>query len=255
MNRMKVIVAPGFMPLAQELHQLPRLFGQQGQLLYDGRNRVKAITLAGTPVVVKRFKRPNIIQRVVYTFFKKSKAERAYRYAAMMRQRGVLTPQEVAYVEISRHGLLADCSFVSLPCHLPPLSSLLRRADFDRGVARQLGVAVARWHEVGVLHGDLNLTNILYEQDHRGHCRFWLIDTNRSTFDHATYLSCVNNIMRLSHDRPLLQYVVAAYAETRGWDTEKTVADVMKCLEYFEQHKHRVGVVKRCFKTLMGKNQ
>ena len=49
--------------------------------------------------------------------------------------------------------------------------------------------------------------------------------------------------------------MVAAYAETRGWNTEKTVADVMKCLEYFEQHKHRVGVVKRCFKTLMGKNQ
>lgn len=255
MSERKVIVAEGFMALEQAVSQLPDSFGQQGELLYDGRNKVKAVTLGDTPVVVKRFKRPNIIQRVVYTFFKKSKAERAYLYAAMMRERGVLTPQEVAYIEIKRNGLFADSYFVCLPCHLPPLSSLLRRVDFDRNIARQLGAAVARWHEAGVLHGDLNLTNILYEKEADGHCRFWLIDTNRSTFDHATYLHCISNIMRLSHDRPLLQYVVTAYAEARGWQVEKTVADVMKCLECFEQHKHRIGLMKKCFRTMMGKKK
>lgn len=255
MNNRKIIVSEGFKHLKKEIAQISDIFGRQGQMLYEGRNIVKAVTLADTSVVVKHFKHLNIAQSIVYTFFKKSKAERSYLYASMMRQRGVLTPQEVSYVEIKRYALLTDCYFISMPCYLPPLSSILRKEDFDRGIAHQLGVAIAKWHEMGVLHGDLNLTNILYETDNNGHFRFWLIDTNRSTFDNATYFNCINNIMRLSHDRHLLQYVVTTYAETRGWEVEKTVADVMDCLESFEQYKHKIGLVKKFFRIITRKKR
>lgn len=255
MNNKKVTVAEGFEHLQQEIAQIADIFERKGQVIYEGRNKVKALTLADTSVVVKRFKHLNIIQSIVYTFFKKSKAERAFLFAAMMRKRGVLTPQEVACVEIKHKALLTDCYFISMPCYLPPLSTILRKEDFDRSIAHELGVAIARWHEAGVLHGDLNLTNILYETELNGRCRFWLIDTNRSSFDNATYLNCINNIMRLSHDRHLLQYIVTTYAETRGWEVEKTVADVMACLESFEQYKHKIGLVKKFFRIITRKKK
>lgn len=230
---------------------LPKRFEEDGETLYVGRNVVKAFVVDGSTVIVKRFKRPNVVQAVAYTFFKKSKAERTFLFARMIRERGFNTPREVAYIEVKHNGLLQDGYFISTICTLPQLSKLLRRPNFDRAVAAQLGRYVAKLHEKGVLHGDLNLTNILYDRAEDGSCTFWLIDTNRSKFKCPTKKDCLENLKRLTHERPQLEYIVRHYATARGWHEDETVKGVMQRLNTFERKKHRIGVMKKLFSLKM----
>ena len=102
---MKVIVHPEYRNLTSFVQYLPVTFDCNGELLYRGRNTVKRYEVGGVCVVVKKYKHPNLIQRIAYTFFKKSKTERAYKFAALLREKQIDTPHEVAYIEIKKHGL------------------------------------------------------------------------------------------------------------------------------------------------------
>lgn len=241
----KIVVSGDFFYARKFVESLPATFEDGGKLLYDGRNTVKAFDVDGTTLVVKKFKTPNIFQRVAYSFFKKSKAERAYLYARMLRERGVSTPREVAYIELRRGILLSDSYFVSTECALPALFELIRRPDFDHDAADALARFIVTLHEKGVLHGDLNLTNILYERSADGQYSFTLIDTNRSKFRTPTHRDCINNMIRLTHVREVLGYVTARYAGLRGWNVEQTVSEVTETLDNFEHRKKVKGQIKR----------
>lgn len=232
------------------IRSLPETFDCSGTLLYRERNTVKSFVTDGTTLVVKRYKRPNIVQRVAYTFFKKSKAERAYIFARMLRDRGISTPREAAYIEMRDGIMMSDSYFVSESCTLPALSTLLRRPDFDRSVAGSLAEFLVRLHERGVLHGDLNLTNILYDMQPDGRCTFTLIDTNRSEFKQPTHADCIENLKRLTHDEALMTYVISQYALMRGWDRDETVGEVIRKVKDFEKKRRRIGRIKKIIRKL-----
>lgn len=241
------IIHSRYKGLETYIKSLPAIFDAGGTTLYEGRNTVKAFCAQGKTLVVKRFKKPNIAQAAGYALWRPGKARRAYAFAAELRKRGFLTPQEVAFIEVKDKLLIGDSYFVSEECVLPPLSSLLRRPDFDRGVANDLAAEMVRMHKHGVLHGDLNLTNILYERQPDGHCRFTFIDTNRSHFTQGMpcHDACIANLMKLSHDKPLLTYIIRRYAALRGWNEDKTESEVISCLEQFEQRRETKKKLKR----------
>ncbi len=234
---MKTVINDGYIRYKDFITGLPETFAGGGTLLHAGRNTVKSFITDGTELIVKRYKRPNIIQSIAYTFFEKSKARRAYLYAAELRKRGLNTPHEAAYIELKHNGLLSDSYFVSAACHLPPLTEQLVRPSFDTRLADALAAYLAGMHAKGVLHGDTNLGNILYKANGDGTYEFWLIDTNRSHFRRPTYNDCMENLKRLTHYRPLLDYVIRRYAEIRGWNPDDTSADIMRRISKFEHDK------------------
>ena len=240
-------IAPGYEQLRDFVVALHERFDLEGEVLHDGRNTLRAYTVDGAELVVKRFKRPNLVQRIAYTFFEPSKAERAYRFAGELRSRGVDTPHEVAFLELQRGPLLQDSYFVCLRSGDESLFHVLQRPDFDRDLATQLGDYLARLHEKGVLHGDLNLGNILHRPADGGRYHFSLIDTNRSHFHQPTRRECLDNLRRMTYDRPLMAFVVAAYARARGWDAEATVEEELRLLHRFWMKHHRRNQVKRFF--------
>ena len=104
----RIVLSADHQYLRPTAEQIATLFADhQGKLLHRGRNEIRRLLIDGKPIVVKRYKRPNIVQRVVYPFFRQSKCRRAYDYAALFRQRGIATPRELAYVEHCHHGLFA----------------------------------------------------------------------------------------------------------------------------------------------------
>ena len=118
---MKIVIAPEFQNLKNEIQDISALFNSaKGVIVYEGRNSIRNFNIQGVPVTIKRFKRVNPAQQVAYTFFKSTKAERAYRYAAIFRERGICTPQEIAYIEDYEHGLFTTGYFVSTTCPDPP---------------------------------------------------------------------------------------------------------------------------------------
>ena len=88
--------------------RLPELFDREGEVLHAGRNTIKAFEAEGERLVVKRFKRPNLLRAVIYTFFRRSKARRSYEHAVRLRALGVDSPEPVAWSEYRRRGLLCD---------------------------------------------------------------------------------------------------------------------------------------------------
>ena len=109
---MKIVVSPEYQHLNDWVQQLPRLFAAgEGEVLYNGRNQIRLFEVDGEKLVVKRYKKHDIIKTLVYTFFRKNKARRSYENAMSLRQRGFQTPREVAYMECTNSGLLCLCLY------------------------------------------------------------------------------------------------------------------------------------------------
>ncbi len=249
---MKTVVSPPFEHLRAYLVQLPaRVDRGEGEVVHDGRNRVVVFQREGQRLVVKRFKRANAVQQLVYTFFRPSKARRAYDYAARLRALGFATPREVAYMERSRRGLFSVGYFVSEECAWPSTYAPLVRAErFHEELALAVAAMLVRLHGKGVLHGDINLSNILYEPTADGGYAFTLIDTNRSRFTNGwpDDETCLRNLSRLTHRRDLMHFIACEYGRLRGWNPEKTAQKLLQATEKFERKNER----KKAWKKRIG---
>ena len=165
---MRKLINPNYYYLSGQLDVFidSDYFDTHGELLYDvGRNVVKRFQLQGADVVVKRFGRITAFNRLIYSTVRESKAMRAYRYASKLRSMGISTPEEIAVLETFAHGVMVDSYFISA---YTPYSSLsyLREFTFDRKewfpLLDDLVDWIAKIHEKGILHQDLNVGNILY---------------------------------------------------------------------------------------------
>lgn len=224
---MKITVNPGMEHLRQFVRQLPELFPASGEVLHDGRNQIRAFDIEGERLVVKRYKRPSAFNAVMYSFFRKSKARRAYEHALRLRELEIDTPEPVAWSEYRRRGLLCDSYYVSRRSDYTPLSQTTAR--FPAAGTLPVLEAFARFavqlHEKGIEHRDFNHGNILWDRTPAGAYRFQLIDINRMHFDDRPLSSraCMINLRRLSCPAVAFLYILDRYAETRGWDVDDTL--------------------------------
>ena len=225
---MKITVNPGMEHLRQFVRQLPELFPVSGEVLHDGRNQIRAFDIGGERLVVKRYKRPSAFNAVMYSFFRKSKARRAYEHALRLRELGIDTPEPVAWSEYRRRGLLCDSYYVSRRSDYTPLSQTTAR--FPAAGTLPVLEAFARFtvqlHEKGIEHRDFNHGNVLWRRDTAtGAIRFQLIDINRMRFADRPLSSraCMINLRRLSCPAVAFLYILDRYAETRGWDVDDTL--------------------------------
>lgn len=245
---MRMTIQPAYRDYSAFISQIPDIFDTEGEMIYQGRNTIKRFMYEGREWIVKRYKKPNLIQRISYTFFKKSKAERAYLFSYELQARGIDTPEGIAYIEIKKTGLLNDSFFISTSCNDRTVYSALGgKEEFDTHLADCLAVFFVQMHIKGVLHGDLNLNNILYhKKDKEDAFAFSVIDTNRSVFKPSpTRHECLDNLKRVTHRRALLGYIVTRYAILREWNTEECVNTVMKALEKFERNRKMKQALKK----------
>ena len=235
---MKIVVDEKYQHLTDEIGRLPqRMDGGEGEVVYDSRNRVVRFAVDGMSLMVKRFKRVNAVQQVVYTFFRKTKAERAFLFATEFLKRGIDTPQPVAYMEKRHHGLFTTGYFVSLETSGTETSLLLREVqDYPRDLAEAVARQVVLMHSKGILHGDLNLSNFLVTSSPSALYHFTMIDTNRSHFcdGYPSDDECLKNMVRLTHRRDLYEDLVRRYALLRGWDADETARRSLALLTRFE---------------------
>ena len=207
---MRVIVNPKYAHLQKEIEEIPRSFQEKGDVVYDGRNVLKRIGLGSIDVVVKSFKKPHIINRVVYSFFRQSKAERSYIYSMEIQQHGFDTPEPVAMdgkVEGNEDKLSAFARYT------------------------------AALHQAGILHLDYSPGNILIHQNDANEYSFSLVDVNRMQL--LSDIDCdtvCRNMCRLCISREVLTYIMTEYASLRGWDVESTVSLALRYSDQFFTH-------------------
>ena len=157
----------------------------------DNRNKVWLTMHGDERWVVKRYKRPTLLNRFVYATLRPSKAERAFRYAYRLLDAGFDTAQPVAYIETFSHGMFDIGYFISRHVDLSDLTQLDGLGGDERQrLLDDLGRHTARMHDAGIVDFDYNVHNILWRRDGSGGFRFTLVDINRTRFGDRRLLHC-----------------------------------------------------------------
>lgn len=229
-------------------------FEENGTVIFAGRNMIKKMVVDGESVIVKRFKRPNFIQKIIYTFFRKTKAYRAYHNGVELEKRGVNTPRAIEFVETRRWGLTDYCYYITGEMNYPPLEDWTDRDDWDEEVAREFAGFAAELHEKGVLHWDLNDTNVRVRKENNGRISFSVIDINRMEFYAEGKVIpvkiCMDNLTRFTGRMDLFEFVVREYAKARGMDEKSTLSLGVEIKEKHDRAWRRRKRVTGWFKKL-----
>ena len=88
-------------------------FDSKGELIKGSRNTIKKINIENLVINIKRFKSPNIFNKIIYTFFRSSKANRSYNYAEKLIDNGIMSPQPIGFYDIFKFGLIHQSYYVS----------------------------------------------------------------------------------------------------------------------------------------------
>ena len=215
----RIVLNPKYEHLREAITQLihPFRFARGGKVLHDGRNTIKRFDFDGTSLAVKRYGHISMLNKVVYGTLRRSKAERAYLHAAKLRNLGVDTPEEVAYVEERHCGILRASYFISLYSDYRPVMELIEEKAPDADVQMYLFDRLANFiyhiHWAGILHRDLNIGNILCAERETGKFSFQLIDTNRMEFRKNLSMQMrMHNLRRLSCPLTIYLSILESYA-------------------------------------------
>lgn len=202
-----------------------------GRVIYQRRNELRLLDYHGREYVAKQFAVPNLLNRLVYGFLRKSKAQRSYEYAQLLLSKGIGTPRPVAW-QTERNGLLMGRSYyVSERSRCPytyadliGLDKLDRLERLDNLVKledhylRLIARTVARLHDAGMVHQDLSRGNILFGDGDRVE----IIDLNRIRFRKVGMEEgCRNLAQRLPATPAQRRTMAEAYAEARSFDPDE----------------------------------
>lgn len=231
---MRVIVNPKFEYLREKIERIPEVFEDKGEVVYDGRNILKRIQIDDVDVVVKSFKKPHFINRIVYSFFRRSKAARSYIHSTELLERGFFTPEPVAMIENHCHKLLTHSYYICCYDDGETVRDLMEGAVAGHeDELKAFASYTATLHRTGILHLDYSPGNILIHNEEHGYV-FSLVDVNRMRLvENIDCNTASENLRRLCSSREVLNYIVAQYALVRGWDVEKMQKRATRCSDKF----------------------
>lgn len=227
----KIFINPKYEALRSYMESIPERMLHEGNVLYNKRNLIKElITPDGMHINVKRYHKPFLINNFVYSLgFRKPKGQRAFEYPVVLKNKGISTPEAVAYIEDRKCGLLQYTYFISLQAQ--GYKTLYEVGDAIQGtyekLAEALGCFTASMHKKEVLHKDYSPGNILYKVENDVY-QFTIVDINRMRFGPVDMQAGCQNFVRLWGPKRFIILSVEAYAREREFNSEACVEMVLK---------------------------
>lgn len=225
-----VYVNEDYKELTDFVKVMPRHFRyEDGELIYKGRNELRAFHYKGVDMVVKSFQTPNWINRIVYGLFRSSKAERSYKYAEMLLKSGIGSPRPVGYYTERCLLFFTRSYYVSLKSSCPyTYYDLVKREFSNRDeILRSIARTTARMHECGYLHKDYSRGNILFGESEKG-IEVEIIDLNRIRFRKIGLEEGCKNFERLPGSDDMLAILADEYAKARGYDAAECLRQIKR---------------------------
>ena len=206
---------------------IPKDFHRIGEIIQDHRNVIKKVTTPEGTFVIKNFKGMYFFNRLAYSIFRKSKAERSYLYSILLRDKGILTPPPVAWIDCYRWGLLTQSYFISKFYPYKSLSEILKHLDINNyDYKKTLYSHVASFaltlHRLDIYHDDFSLGNILVIENPDGFS-FALVDLNRVLFRKVSYSYGLQNFAKLGVPKEDLNMLIQEYAKLSNQPIEKSI--------------------------------
>ncbi|GGZ35059.1 hypothetical protein GCM10007049_30590 [Echinicola pacifica] len=249
--KVDLVINPKYHYLEEYIKSIPQTFDHKGQLIYDLRNHVRVDQVSGARLVIKSYRKIYLANRLIYNFLRPTKSKRAYSYGFALQQRGINTPEPIAYIDYYRFGQLKGGYFISLFSDYEPLTHFnLEQMDHTVQMLDALAVFIHRLHQNGVFHEDFTLNNILYKEED-GQFDFMVIDNNRLKLRKVSMRDAMKNLNRLNLNPEMMTYLIRKYSEANGLDTLKE----LKLYYDFKYEKSLQGKVKqrlKQYKRLIG---
>ncbi|GEL11405.1 hypothetical protein FGL01_21440 [Flavobacterium glycines] len=217
-------------------------FKTSGVLFGDGkRNTIKLFELDDKTINIKSFKVPHIVNRIVYRYFRKSKARRSYEYAVRLLENGIGTPQPVAFFENSNWLGLKDSYYVSehlsVDLTYRELITIPDYPDYEN-ILRQFTRFSFGLHEKGIEFLDHSPGNTLINKAEEGQYRFYLVDLNRMNFHSSMdFEQRMKNLSRLTPKEEMVVIMSDEYAKLYSSKSPREIFDKM----WYETRSFREG--------------
>lgn len=215
---MKYVVSPLFSAFDAKIQECILTFQTSGTLFGNGdRNTIKLFDLNGQSINIKSFKIPNLINKIAYRYFRKSKARRSFEYATTLLEKGIGTPQPIAYLENYNWLGLTSSFYVSehLVTELT-FRELVEIPEYPENeiILRQFTQFCFDLHEKGIEFLDHSPGNTLIKKVGDQKYAFYLVDLNRMNF-HTTmdFDMRMKNLSRLTPKKEMIAIMSEEYAK------------------------------------------
>ncbi len=248
---MKQVIKETYHSFKLELDSLIKKFDDSGKQLKAARNTIKLFTLSNSETInIKSFKIPNIFNQIIYTFFRKSKAERSYEYANKLIELGVGTPEPIGYYKFNVLFLFKRSFYISkqLECDLTyrELTTDLSYPDHEN-ILRAFVRFTNNLHEKGIHFLDHSPGNTLIKKTSSGY-EFYLVDLNRMKFEFIDLKTRVANFSRLAKDKAIIKIMSDEYAKCNNLDANTTFNMMLTATNDFHYKFERKKRIKKLFK-------
>ncbi|MCT7539503.1 lipopolysaccharide kinase InaA family protein [Aliarcobacter cryaerophilus] len=221
-------------------------FKNNSNTIHKARNELKIIDYKGIQTVVKSFKVPNIINQIVYAYFRDSKAKKSYQNAIKLKELNINTPNPIGYIEFYRNYLFKESFFVSEKLdYLFTIREPLRNVDLkDREeIIKKFVAFTYNLHKNCVYHKDYSAGNILVLKNEKNEYDFSLVDINRMEFKPIDLELGLDNFAKLWLDESSLNIIAKEYAKLSNTYEEKAINILKKCdirLKKFVEFKRKI---------------
>ena len=241
---MKYLIHNKFKDLQERIVFLIDHFLIEGKILVNGqRNIIKLFEFEEITLSIKSFKKPNLINKIVYRYFRKSKARRSFEFASKLMEMQIGTPQPVAFFENYDFIGLKDSYYVCE--HLENVfefREIVQNEAFENRdfIIRKFAQFTFEMHEKGIEFLDHSPGNTLIRKNNDVSYSFFLVDLNRMQF-HETmnFQTRMKNLSKITHKKDMIAVMSNEYAKLSG-DDENTVFETMwKLTSDFQYRFHR----------------
>ena len=207
-------------------------FKNNSNTIHKARNELKVIEHKDIQTVVKAFKVPNIVNQIVYAYFRDSKAKKSYQNAIKLKELNINTPNPIGYIEFYRNFLFKESFFISEKVdYLFTIREPLRNVDLkDREeIIKKFVAFTYNLHKNRVYHKDYSAGNILVFKNEKDEYDFSLVDINRMEFKPIDLELGLDNFAKLWLDSDNLQIIAKEYSLLVNVDENNAINILKSC--------------------------
>lgn len=233
----KIVISPQFQNYEIELLKIITNFPKEGYILGNQkRNEIRVVDFKDAHLNIKSFKKPGIINRIVYGYFRKSKAKRSFKYASLLQQKGIGTPKPIAFIENKNILGLTNSYYISehIDANLT-YRELVKQSDFPEHevILRKFVHFTHSLHENNILFNDHSPGNTLIKKIENDY-HFYLVDLNRMSFKELNFQERMKNFARLTPKKEMVEIMSSEYAMLTGINFNTVYNEMWKHTSNFQ---------------------
>ena len=225
----------------------------EGKILVNGqRNTIKLFKVEDITLNIKSFKKPNLINKIAYRYFRKSKARRSFEFASKLMEMQIGTPNPVAFFEnydfIGLKESYYACEHLE---NVFEFREIVQNEAFENRdfIIRKFTQFTFEMHEKGIEFLDHSPGNTLIRKNTDGSYSFFLVDLNRMKF-HETldFKTRMKNLSKITHKKDMIVVMSNEYAKLSGEDETIIFETMWGLTADFQYRFHRKKRIKKKLK-------